>query len=298
MQLAVNYSHTAADLWDRGRIAVDRFKCPAWPDLVATVRQAHPVYVHFPLNAGRGTGDALDSETNQVADWQKVEALLAQTGTPFVNVHLAPAAQDHPDIPADTTAAAHVERLADCLVRDVAAVVRRFGPERVIVENDYELPRPAFLPEVIRRVVEETGCGLLLDLSHARLAAGVLGLDACAYIAALPLERVREVHLTGIQLFDDRWVDALRQAGIAEDVIQGFAGRLMDHLPLTDADWAFTAWAMAQVREGAWGQPWIVTLECGGVGPLWEAITEADVLADQVPRLHALVKERSTLEAL
>jgi len=43
------------------------------------------------------------------------------------------------------------------------------------------------------------------------------------------------------------------------------------------------------IRDGCWGQPWVVALEYGGVGPLWEAVTEADVLAVQVPRLHALV---------
>jgi hypothetical protein len=28
------------------------------------------------------------------------------------------------------------------------------------------------------------------------------------------------------------------------------------------------------------------------VGPLWEAVTDADVLADQVPRLYDLVKSQ------
>ncbi len=294
MQLAVQYSRAAADLLDVGRIDIDRFKCPAWQDLIATVREAYPVYVHFPLKVGLGIGDAIDAETNQTANWRRVEALLSRTDTPFVNVHLAPTARDHPDIPVDTAAVVHVERLTACLIRDVRAVVQRFGPERVIVENDHDNGgqhlRPAFLPEVIRHMVEETGCDLLLDVSHARLAAHALGMDARAYLHALPLGRVREIHLTGIQPFGDRWIDALRRANIDEDVIRRFAGRLMDHLPLTETDWEFTAWALEQIRRGVWGQPWIVALEYGGVGPLWEAVTDAEVLVDQVPRLRDLIK--------
>ena len=52
---------------------------------------------------------------------------------------------------------------------------------------------------------------------------------------------------------------------------------------------------MGHVQRGAWGQPWVVALEYGGVGPLWEAVTDADVLANQVPRLYDQVKpQRST----
>ena len=34
----------------------------------------------------------------------------------------------------------------------------------------------------------------------------------------------------------------------------------------------------------------MVALEYGGAGPLWEAVTETDVLVDQVSRLYDLVK--------
>ena len=48
-----------------------------------------------------------------------------------------------------------------------------------------------------------------------------------------------------------------------------------------------------QIRDGAWGQPWVVTFEYGGDDGLSGAITEVNVLAEQVPRLYALVKEPS-----
>ena len=294
MELAVHYSRAAADLLARGQIRCDRFKCPAWPDLVEVAGRVHPTYVHFALIAGRGVGAVLDGETGRDADWAAVEALLERTGTPYVNVHLAPTARDHPGIPRDTEAPEHVERLTEDLIRDVGAVVARFGPERVIAENDHDNGglhlRPAFLPEVITTVVRETGCGLLLDLSHARLAAHHLGREPWDYLAALPLARTRELHLTGLQRFDERWAAFFRRGGLDAGAVAPFVGRLMDHLPLTEADWAFTERALEQVRRGAWGAPWAVALEYGGVGPLWEASTDAAVLREQVPRLRDLVR--------
>lgn len=292
MNVAVHYSQPAAALIDAGRINPDYFKCPAWPDLIATVQAHYPLYVHFPLRVGRGIGDAIDTETRQPADWRKVESLLAQTNTSFINVHLEPMTDDHPDSPADTTDPAYVEHLTDCLIRDLRAVVERFGPERVIAENvpnSDGCPRPAYLPTVVHRVIEECDCGFLFDISHARRAARALGMGAAEYIAMLPIERTREIHITGIQQFDDRWSAALRGAGLSESIVAQFAGRWQDHLPFTDVDWDFTRWSLDQITRGHWRTPWIVSMEYGGVGPLWEALTDADILATQVPRLAAMV---------
>lgn len=293
MEFAVHYSRAAASLVDAGEIAPDRFKCPAWPDLIAAVQARYPLYVHFPLRIGSGRGDAIDTETKRAANWRAVETFLEQTGTPFVNLHLEPMTEDFPTIPADTTDPAHIDYLTEWMIRDTAAVVARFGAERVIAEN---VPggegclRPAYLPAVVRHVVTETGCGLLFDLSHARRAARTLGMDAREYIAALPIEQTCEIHITGIQHFDARWEATLRAAGIDERVIRQFAGQWQDHLPFTEDDWAFTAWACDEIRHGAWGAPWMMALEYGGVGPLWEAIGESDILREQTPRLHAMVR--------
>jgi uncharacterized protein (UPF0276 family) len=294
MQFAVNYSLLAADLLCEGQIQLDLFKCPAWPDLIASVQEVYPVYVHFPLRVGAGINNAIDTETGQPADWRKVETLLAQTNTPFVNVHLAPSTGDYPDIPADTTEPEHIKVLTERMVQDVRAVVKQFGAERVIVENDHasrgRLLRPAHLPEIICRVIEESGCGFLFDLSHARLAAHDLNMGIREYINGLPIERVCEIHVTGIQRIEGHWINVARQVGIDTDTIQAFAGQLLDHLPMTSEDWEFAAWAMRQVHSGVWEHPWAVTFEVGGVSGLYEAVADRDVLATQIPRLYDLVK--------
>ena len=101
---------------------------------------------------------------------------------------------------------------------------------------------------------------------------------------------MREIHITGIQCFDAAWMARLARAGVEGGVFAENVGKWMDHLPLTEADWEFVAWALQQVSQGAWGDPWVVTLEYGGTSPLWDALTEREILAAQVPRLYGLVQ--------
>jgi uncharacterized protein (UPF0276 family) len=298
VKFGVNYSAAAADLVREGRIQVDRFKCPAWRDVIAAATELRAVYVHLPLRVGAGTGDAIDTEAKKPADWQRLEPLLAQTNTPQINVHLAPFTGDFPDMPADTADPAHVEMLYAHALRDVEALVARFGPARIVVENADDgkglIPHPALQPDFIRQVVEGTGCGFLLDVAHARLAAHTLGMDAREYLAGLPTRHTCEIHLAGIQPLEGRWLALMRQEGLTEEDLGWFVGlkpgQLIDHLPLVARDWAFYAWALEQVDRGHWGDPWITTLEYGGVRGVWELLTDRAMLAEQVPRLYHMVK--------
>jgi uncharacterized protein (UPF0276 family) len=294
MLLAVNYSAATADLLRRGAVSFDAFKVPAWPDLAAQARAQHPTYVHFPLIVGAGLDDALDGETNAPADWGKVERLLSETDTRFVNVHLAPAPEHMPHIPAVGVTPEHVEAVAERMLDDLRPVVARFGADRVIAENDQlnggQTLRAAYLPEVITAVIEETGCGLLLDLSHARIAADVLGMSLNAYLEALPLSRLCDLHVTGVQVFDQAWAARMQGHGITEEQFASRLGSLQDHLPMTDPDWEALAALLDRVHRRELPEPWTVTFEYGGVGPLWEAVTDADILTEQIPRLKALVR--------
>jgi uncharacterized protein (UPF0276 family) len=181
------------------------------------------------------------------------------------------------------------------MLRDARAVVEEFGPQGVLIENADDgrgrILHGALLPEIINQVVEETECGFLLDISHARLAASALDLDVHEYLAHLPTGRTREIHLAGIQPIEGHWLELLRQAGLDQDKRRWFSGPVLDHLPLTNRDWEFYRQALQQMRSGTWGQPGLVTFEYGGVGQLWELFTDKSILAEQIPRLRRLVFE-------
>lgn len=260
MEFAINFSQPAAELLAEGAIRVDRFKAPDWPDLIEAAGKFAPVYVHFAINAG-----ADDSRTT---DWRLADDMARRTGTPFVNLHLAPRAKDF--------AVSDQVAVIDRLMADVERAVAFFGADRVIVENvPLGNPQEGFAPEcadpgIIAQIIERTGCGFLLDLSHARLTARQLGRDERQYISSLPVERIRELHLTGLEQVD---------------------GRLRDHMPMSDPDWEITEWVFAEVRRGHWSAPKIVAFEYGGVGEGFAWRTDRDVIERQVPRHYDLVHD-------
>ncbi len=54
-------------------------------------------------------------------------------------------------------------------------------------------------PEFLRRLAEDTGCGLLLDVNNVYVTCYNAGVDPVAYLEAFPCERVVQMHLAGHQ---------------------------------------------------------------------------------------------------
>ncbi len=293
IEFAVNYTATLAELVRAGQVRVDRFKCPAWPNLLAEARQALPVYIHYPLGIGHG-GGPLDSETRGPADLARLADLRAMTGTPYINTHFVAPDKAYPGIPVDSTRPEHIRRVLDGALRDLEPLIARFGAESVLVENiinERGWLTLSVLPEVIGRLLEETGCGFLFDLSHARLAAANLGLDARAYSAALPVERIREIHVTGLQVLEGPLLELMWEIGDPYGFAESMAGKQIDHLPMSEGDWPELAWMMGEVAAGRWASPWVVAFEYGGVGRFWEEVTDRQVYLDQLPRMGAMVQQ-------
>lgn len=270
MLFALNYSPEAVTLLRRAKLDVDLLKCPLMPGRIDLegAGALRPVYVHFGLNAGDG---GLEHP-----DWPLIEEIIERTGTPFVNVHLGATSGDAPTGGYGDRAGGIAERLMD----DVAGVVERFGPGKVIVENvpyhggspddaGQRVARPSVDPEIISRVVDETGCGLLLDTAHARITAHHLGMDEREYVSRLPVGNLRELHVSGVGRVGDG---------------------LKDHMPLGPDDWGMTGWVIDRIQDGRWKRPWTVAFEYGGIGSMFEWRSDAAVLAEQVPRLRELLK--------
>ncbi|RYY81156.1 MAG: DUF692 domain-containing protein [Comamonadaceae bacterium] len=94
------------------------------------------------------------------------------------------------------------------------------NPSTYLAFDASTLGEAQFLSEVVRR----TGCGLLLDVTNAWVGCTNRGADAGAYLAALPLHAVGEIHL----------------AGFADDIDAAGAPLLIDDHggPVADCVWA------------------------------------------------------------
>ena len=265
---AVNYSPQCLALIQRGVLDVDLFKCPEWPDLIADVSRQHPCYVHFPFRIGRRLWPNVD--------WAEVEDLFESTEARYVNAHLAPCIADYPGMTLTSQEPAARAKVIGDMSRDACELAERRGSDGVVLENvmwdpdpPWQIPEVCLEAAVIREIVEEADSGLVLDLAHAAISARYFGLDERDYVSQLPVDRLRELHVSGTHLGEDKlW---------------------HDHYPLEAHDWRLVGWAMERVRRGDWPEPWLVTLEYGGVGPEYESRTDERVLAEQAPRLSEMV---------
>ncbi|MBB4287152.1 DUF692 domain-containing protein [Roseospira goensis] len=157
------------------------------------VRREHPLSVH---GVGLSLGGAHDLDTAHLA---RLAGVVARYEPALVSEHLAwcgvPGAflNDLLPVPCTTEAldivARHVDQTQAALGRPILVE----NPSRYFAFRIQDMDEPAFLSALVRR----TGCGLLLDLNNVVVSARNLGFDPSAYVAALPLEAVGEIHLAG-----------------------------------------------------------------------------------------------------
>ncbi len=162
-----------------------------------------PIAVHG-VSASVGGPDPLDH-----GYLRALKGLLDELDVPLYTDHLCYAAiggvafHDLLPLPFTDEAVRHCARrireLADALERPVA------------VENiTYYATMPGSVLDegaFVRAVVEEAGCGLLLDVNNAYVNARNHGFDPYDVLFALPLERTVHVHLAGHCREDGRLVD-------------------------------------------------------------------------------------------
>ena len=99
----------------------------------------------------------------------------------------------------------------------VRHVVARLREARARVGRPFLLENPSYyvlMPgsemseaELLTRVVEEADCGLLLDINNVYVNARNHGYDPLAFLDAIPLERVRQVHLAGHDVRPEAIID-------------------------------------------------------------------------------------------
>jgi len=184
---------------------------------------------------------------------------LEETKAPWLSVHLGYSAA-HVTFQERLQPASEVlERdiVVERLIHNVTALKAATGVPLLLENLDYN-PTGAYEyvcePGVIRTVLEATDTFLLLDLAHAQVSAARLGLAPHDYVARLPLERVRQLHVSGPRPV----------GGILTDV----------HETLRPADYRLFERVLTKT------DPWAVTLEYR---------QGAGALAAQLDRLQAIL---------
>jgi len=147
-----------------------------------------------------GSADPLDTgHVEQLARWQERFAM------PWHSDHLSfirlPGVDAHTELSASMALAVPYDHeVLEMLVERVDYVQQRIPVPFLLENNVYyvdlpeqEMTEPEFLNELTRR----TGCGLLLDVHNVVVNATNHGFDPRAFIHALDLDRVVELHIAG-----------------------------------------------------------------------------------------------------
>lgn len=266
--LACNFSLPLLALLEEQRVRLDYVKLSMYGEMESQLAQVLPfasALMHTLPHCG------LHPAGVERIDWEYLNDLIARANCPLVGVHLDVKREDW-EGPIDP-------RVQDR--RQVLALRERMVANLQCLREQLEVPllienvpynpakwrlRTVFDPVFIRQILRETGVGLLLDLGHARCAAHYLGLDVHDYLAALPLEAVRELHLNGPRLIN----------GILTD----------SHYAMQEADYQLLEWTLQRCR------PRIVTLEYGGVGAGYDnpERNDREALRIQLERIEGIMR--------
>jgi uncharacterized protein (UPF0276 family) len=161
--------------------------------ILRKVRERHPVALHgVSLSVGSAHGIDVDY-------LMRLRALVDEVEPLFVSDHLSwsrvPGFNSHDLLPLPYTAealdvvCANLGRAQDALGRTMLIE----NPSSYLAFAQSEMTEWEFL----KAVSDRTGCGLLLDVNNIHVSAVNHGFDPVAYVAGLPLDRVRQIHLAG-----------------------------------------------------------------------------------------------------
>lgn len=175
-----------------------------------------PIILHCASLSIGGSVPCAESKVKDIAEW------AIRTQTPWVGEHLSFITAERDEIGghADDYAPGEPYNLGYTVspvmnprtVNRVIDNLARYRPQLnvpLLLENSplyFRLPGSTMTQvEFINSICQEVDVGLLLDLAHFHITADTMGFDAEIEIEKLPLERVVEIHISGV----DEQKDAL-----------------------------------------------------------------------------------------
>jgi len=172
-------------------------------DTLRRVREHYPVALHG-VSMSIGSADGLDR-----AYLDRLKLLIDEIAPLFVSDHLSwsrfGSFSSHDLLPLPYT-----EQALEIVCANIATA-QDVLERHMLIENpsSYVAFEGAAMTEweFIAAMCERTGCDLLLDINNIHVSATNHGFDALAYLDAIPVDRVRQVHLAGHSQGRDLLID-------------------------------------------------------------------------------------------
>lgn len=211
----------------------------------ARIQEEIPILLHCSSMSVAGFVPPSEATLDEIADH------AIRTRTPWIGEHLAfisaGALDDAEEAPPTELTYTVCPQLSEETVERVEANLRRLQARflvPIILENSpqyFALPgstmtMSAFIGEVDRRCDVEW----LLDVTHFLITTSNMGLDPLMSVHELPLERVVEVHLSGMSKQSGRWWDdhAAPAPEAAFELLAGITDRIRPRAVTFEYNWA------------------------------------------------------------
>jgi uncharacterized protein (UPF0276 family) len=256
MILTANLSDSLIELIRRKDAPIDGIEVGPWlgPPQILEYRKnypRHPFYFH-----GADIANRIGLFSNS---GERINRYLKATGSPWVSLHLTFFPPEERRLFFKLGVRMPIpypDRSTRQFIKKVKALSRRIAVP-IILENLDPLPISCnyeVQPDRITNILEGTGCGLLLDIGHARLSAEYLGVAPEEYILNLPMSGIVQVHVSGPRRRGEKLFDA--------------------HEPMQEVDYELLEFVLKR------SHPRVVTLEY---------IREVDPLREQLIRLRRMM---------
>jgi len=200
MKIACNYYKETEQLLDENRIDIDYFKYPglgfqmkimedldAFESFCNRVTEKRPILLHGLYPAPH---DLSSPSLLKDFDYDITGKLIQITKTPGLSFHSA-----LEKVPTEIS----FNNTLDTIIQNAGYIKERYADLDFISIENADSPRWGDLlkPEIITRIITESGCGFLFDISHAYCASKWLNTPFFDYIKQLPLEKITEIHING-----------------------------------------------------------------------------------------------------
>jgi uncharacterized protein (UPF0276 family) len=206
MKLAVNFSEALLQLLQKTPgLTVDYIKVPLCPfpagfSQFETGEKYGRLLPHLAQPGVLALGHNLP---NQRFDGELVREIIRRTDPPYLSTHMEARTEYFPEY----TQYQHRnhpglhQALKERFLTAIAMVKVKTGIPLLLENFPYYTMlvhyRAGSEPDFISELCEAGDCGFLLDIAHARCSAWHMGREVESYIKALPLSRLREIHLAG-----------------------------------------------------------------------------------------------------
>ena len=205
-----------------------------------------PLLLHCSSMTVAGFVPPSEETLDQIAD------VADRTRTPWIGEHLAfisadALADEASGVPPTeltyTVCPQLSEETLDRVEGNLERLRKRFTTP-VILENSpqyFAVPGSTMtMPEFIAETVRRCDVGLLLDVTHFLIMTSNMGYDPREAAAALPLDRVVEIHLSGMSLQSGRWWDdhSAPVPDAAFDFLATIADRMNPQAVTFEYNWA------------------------------------------------------------